>query len=239
MNRDGTVPTPNPHTRWDTVSLYCVIESVDSSVPIFMKILKNSRWFRRRRAVGFDRAGGAIESNCPSTSKSSRIFQNFHENRDGTVRTLDGTQYSSYFKPLRRMPLALKAYGKLPLTYTAKGKAVYGLPYGVEIFQLRISPLRLCLTAAFFSRFARRSYSALWSRRGGRTKGKNFAAKAEVWTRLYSASFDNVDHDCWLDVQTAKPSANSSLKPFGWQSQLTSRFSTWVSKEGGCLKLKG
>ena len=59
-----------------------------------MKILKNSRWFRPRRAVGFDRAGGAIESNCPSTSKSSRIFQNFHDHRDGTVHTLDGIQCS-------------------------------------------------------------------------------------------------------------------------------------------------
>ena len=46
------------------------------------------------RAVGFDRAGGAIESNCPSGSKSSRIFQNFHANSDGTVHTLDGTEYN-------------------------------------------------------------------------------------------------------------------------------------------------
>ena len=63
------------------------------ALSMFMKILKNSRRFRRRRAVGFDHAGGAIESNCPSTSKSSRIFQNFHEHMDGTVQTLDGTQY--------------------------------------------------------------------------------------------------------------------------------------------------
>ena len=73
--------------------ILCPIESVDSSVPVFMKILKNSRWFRPRRAVEFDRAGGAIEFNCPSGSKSSRIFQNFHEYRDGTVHTLDGTEY--------------------------------------------------------------------------------------------------------------------------------------------------
>ena len=75
------------------------IHSVPSrvrTVPSLMKILKNSRWFRRRRAVGFDRAGGAIESNCPSTSKSSRIFQNFHEHSDGTVYTLDGTQYRCF-----------------------------------------------------------------------------------------------------------------------------------------------
>ena len=77
-------------------AILCPIESVDSSVPMFMKILKNSTWFRRRRAVGFNCASGAIESNCPSTSKSSRIFQNFHEHRDGTVHTLDGTQYRSY-----------------------------------------------------------------------------------------------------------------------------------------------
>ena len=36
-----------------------------------MEILKNSRYFRPRRAVGFDREGGAIESNCPSGSKLS------------------------------------------------------------------------------------------------------------------------------------------------------------------------
>ena len=55
-------------------AILCPIESVGSSVPMFMK--------------------GAIESNCPSTSKSFRIFQNFHEHRDGTVHTLDGTQYT-------------------------------------------------------------------------------------------------------------------------------------------------
>ena len=38
-------------------------------------------------------ASGAIESNCRSGSKLSWIFQNFHEHRDGTVHTLDGTQY--------------------------------------------------------------------------------------------------------------------------------------------------
>ena len=31
---------------------------------VFMKFQKNATWFRRRRAVGFDRAFGAIESNC-------------------------------------------------------------------------------------------------------------------------------------------------------------------------------
>ena len=70
---------------WKTI--LCPIESVDSSVPVCMKVLKNSRWFRPRRAVGVDGASGAIESNCPSGSKSSRIFQNFHADRDGTVHT--------------------------------------------------------------------------------------------------------------------------------------------------------
>ena len=58
------------------------------------KFWKNSRRFRPRRAVGFDHAGGAIESNCPSGSKSSRIFQNFHADRDGTVHTLDGREFN-------------------------------------------------------------------------------------------------------------------------------------------------
>ena len=69
------------------ISILCPIERVDSSVPMFIKILKNLRWFRPRRAVGFDCASGAIESNCTSTLKSSWIFQNFHEYRDGTVHT--------------------------------------------------------------------------------------------------------------------------------------------------------
>ena len=38
---------------------------------------ETSRWFRRRRAVAFDRICGAIESNCPSSSKSSRNLQSF------------------------------------------------------------------------------------------------------------------------------------------------------------------
>ena len=80
-------------TRSCTVYTLSLRECV-VSVPVCMKIVKNSRWFRPRRAVGFDRAGGAIESNCPSGSKSSRIFQNFHAHRDGTVHTVDGTQYT-------------------------------------------------------------------------------------------------------------------------------------------------
>ena len=42
---------------------------------LVIQLCKTSRWFRRRRAVGFDRAFGAIESNCPSASKSSRNLQ--------------------------------------------------------------------------------------------------------------------------------------------------------------------
>ena len=47
-----------------------------------MQLLQTSRWFRRRRAVGFDRADrafGAVESNCPSSSKSSRSLQKLHD----------------------------------------------------------------------------------------------------------------------------------------------------------------
>ena len=72
-------------------SILCPIESVGSSVSMFMKILKNSRWFRPRRAVGFDRASGAIESNF------ERFFQNFHADRDGTVHTLDEIEYTILF----------------------------------------------------------------------------------------------------------------------------------------------
>ena len=42
--------------------------------------------FRRRRAVKFD------PINCPLGSKTSELFNYFHEHRDGTVYTLDGTQ---------------------------------------------------------------------------------------------------------------------------------------------------
>ena len=57
-----------------------------SRLATFMKI---SKWFRRQWAIGFKRAFGAIESYCPSTSKSSPIFYNFHEGVDG-VHTVDG-----------------------------------------------------------------------------------------------------------------------------------------------------
>ena len=54
----------------------------DTLVTFFMKRLQTSRWFRRRRAFRFDRAEGVIgevESNCPSSSKSSRSLQKLHD----------------------------------------------------------------------------------------------------------------------------------------------------------------
>ena len=69
-------------------------ENVDTLVTFVMQLLQTSRWFRRRRAVGFDRAEcafGAVQSNCPSSSKSSRSRQQLHDNGDEGVHTLDGT----------------------------------------------------------------------------------------------------------------------------------------------------
>ena len=60
------------------------------SVTFVMQLLQISRWFRRRRAVGFnraDRAFGAIESNCPSSSKSSGSLQKLHDKGDEGVHT--------------------------------------------------------------------------------------------------------------------------------------------------------
>ena len=69
------------------------------------KFWKIREQFRPRRAVGFDRAGGSI--NCPSRSKSSRIFQNFHADRDGTVHTLDGIVFAiTYIRIFRNMKSA-------------------------------------------------------------------------------------------------------------------------------------
>ena len=73
----------------------------DSPDTFDMKILKNSTCFRPRRAVGFDRAGGAIESNCPSGSKTCRIFQNFHVESDGTVRHFDGFRYRFHMSAIK------------------------------------------------------------------------------------------------------------------------------------------
>ena len=56
-----------------------------------MQLLQTSKWFRRRRAVGFDCTEGPI--NCPSSSKSSRSLQKLHDKGDEGVHTLIGTQY--------------------------------------------------------------------------------------------------------------------------------------------------
>ena len=69
------------------------IERTDSRVTFNMRISKNSRCFRHRRAIGFDRASGAIEFNCPSGSKTSRIFQHSHVESGTTVRHFDGFNY--------------------------------------------------------------------------------------------------------------------------------------------------
>ena len=81
------------------------IESVDSSVRVFVKIFwkiqdnfgpdnQLDSIAPPRRSVGFDRDSGAIESSWPSASKLSWIFQNFHEPTDRTVHTLNETEYS-------------------------------------------------------------------------------------------------------------------------------------------------
>ena len=61
-----------PFEEWKV--LYSVPPS-DTLVTIVMQLLQTSTWFRHRRTLGFDRADcafGAIKSNCPSSSKSSR-----------------------------------------------------------------------------------------------------------------------------------------------------------------------
>ena len=75
------------------------------------------------------------ESNCPSGSKSSRIYQNFHDNRDGTVHTLEGTEYRS-FSIGRKIFLMLKARNK-------KRKVTIGYIFDDNIDQdqpMKISP---------------------------------------------------------------------------------------------------
>ena len=64
------------------------------SSPLSLQLLQTSRWFRRRRAVGFDRTGGAIKSNCPSSSKSSRSLYKLHDEGDEGVHTSTWTEYS-------------------------------------------------------------------------------------------------------------------------------------------------
>ena len=69
----------------------CRIESVDSSVRMFIKFWKIQDNFDPDGQLDSIAPLAPIESNCPSGSKSSRIF---HEHRNGTVHTLDGTQYT-------------------------------------------------------------------------------------------------------------------------------------------------
>ena len=63
---------------------------MDTLITFVMQLLQTLRWFRRRRAVGFDRAEGAIsarfESNCPSSLKSSRSLQKLHDKVDEGVQ---------------------------------------------------------------------------------------------------------------------------------------------------------
>ena len=60
-----------------------------------------------RRAV--DGASGAIESNCPSGSKSSRIFQNFHAGREGTVHT----RWDRVYRVVKKTPPLSEAISRL------------------------------------------------------------------------------------------------------------------------------
>ena len=73
--------------------ILCSIESVDSSVTMFIKILKNSRWFRPRRAVGFDRT-------------------------EGTVHTLDETQYACWIVDANRLGFLATATQSYLLVHT-------------------------------------------------------------------------------------------------------------------------
>ena len=70
--------------------ILCPIESVDTLVTFVMQLLQTSRWFRRRRAVGFDRAEGAVESNCSSSSKLSRSLLKLHDKGDEGVHLSTG-----------------------------------------------------------------------------------------------------------------------------------------------------
>ena len=56
--------------------------------------LHNLIWVRRRRTVKFNFADGSIGSNHPSTTNSSRIVQNFHDENDIGIYAADGFKYS-------------------------------------------------------------------------------------------------------------------------------------------------
>ena len=76
-----------------TSTILCPIESVDSSVPMFMKILKNSRWFRRRRAVGFDAPKARSNPTVRRRRNHLEFFKIFMNIGTELSTTLDGTQY--------------------------------------------------------------------------------------------------------------------------------------------------
>ena len=107
-----------------------VLYSVPSSVWTVPSLCSWKFWkipdkFDPRRAVGFDRVRGAIESNCPSGSQISWIFQNFHEHRDGTVHTLDGTEYRNFFEDVHQayrlsVSVAATAFSQQPWSSSLK-----------------------------------------------------------------------------------------------------------------------
>ena len=107
------------------------VEMADSPVTFDIKILKNSTCFRPRRAVGFDRASGAIEFNCPSGSKTCRIFQNFRVESDGTVRHFDGFRYSKNLAP--SSPWSYKFRKRSTMISTSTGSWIRSRPSNVEI----------------------------------------------------------------------------------------------------------
>ena len=77
------------------ISILKFIDMTNSLVTFAKKILKNSRCFRLRRAVGFDRAEGGLGS------KTSRMFQNFYGQSDGTVRHSKRSMWSYLFTFVR------------------------------------------------------------------------------------------------------------------------------------------
>ena len=94
--------------------MLCFIESMYTLVTFVMQLLQTSRWLRRRRAVGFDRAEGTFNSNCPSSSKSYRSLQKFHVkgwwgsgcpqsrwDRVYVIKTFDGKMADKFHKPAK------------------------------------------------------------------------------------------------------------------------------------------
>ena len=73
-------------------SLLRPIESVDNLVTYVMQLCKLRDDFDDDEKLE-SIAPGAIESNCLSSSKSSRSLQKLHEKGDEGVHTLDETEY--------------------------------------------------------------------------------------------------------------------------------------------------